>query len=167
MKKLFILFLLVGLIGACGTPAFFLRDVNRNLSHSMAVNNFKNTQHQYAFWGGTILSGENLKDTTELVVLAYPLDNFGEPIQDSRSYGRFIVVSDGYLERGEYAKDRRISLVGKLVALRKGKVDESSYTYPVLHVRQMKIWAEESDVIYDDSNVRFHFGIGIHRHHHW
>jgi len=165
MKKILFLVLLAGLVSACGTPSFFLRDVNKNLTHSIAVNNFATMKGQYAFWGGTILSGKNLKDSTELVILAYPLDNYGEPIKDSRSYGRFVAVHQGYLELGEYAKDRRVSLVGELIAKRKGIVGETEYTYPVLGVRQIKLWVDEPEVIYDDSHIRFHFGVGVYRDH--
>lgn len=164
MKKLLVLVLLSAVVAACGTPAFFLKDVNQNLTHSMAVDNFDALKGQYAFWGGTILSGKNLKDTTELVVLAYPLDNYGEPIKDSRSTGRFITVYQGYLELGEYAKDRRVTVVGQLVDKRKGKVGDTEYIHPVLSIRQIKLWIDEPPVIYDDSHIRFHFGVGVFRH---
>lgn len=167
MKKLLFLLFLTAVIGACGTPAFFLRDVNQNLSHSMAVANFDTSKGQHVFWGGTILSGKNLKNTTELVILAYPLNNYGEPLKDTSSYGRFVAVFQGYLELGEYAKDRRVTMVGQLTALRKGKVGERKYTYPVLNIRQTRIWIDEPDVLYDDSHIRFHFGVGVYRHHHW
>jgi len=165
MKKILILLFLTGLIGACGTPAFFLRDVNKNLTLSMAVNDFEHMKSQYAFWGGIILSGKNLKDTTEFEVLAYPLNNYGEPLLDTHSYGRFVVVNQGYLELGEYAQDRRVTVVGELTATRKGKVGDSDYSYPVLNARQLKLWIDEPEVIYQDPNFGFHFGIGIYHHH--
>lgn len=165
--RFIVLSLLVVVIGACARSNFFLRDVNKNLSHSIAVNRFADVKNQYAFWGGTILSGKNLKDKTELVILAYPLNNYGEPITDASSFGRFVVIQQGYLELGEYANDRNVSLVGQLTAIRKGNVGESQYIYPVLSAQQMRIWAEDPDVIYDDSHFRFHFGVGIHRHHHY
>jgi len=148
-------------IGACATPALFTRDVNKNLTHGMALNSFDTMKGQYVLWGGTILSGKNLEKTTELEILAYPLDDYGEPLKNAKSTGRFILVKIGYLELGEYAADRVITVVGQLIDKRDSKVGESNYTYPIIESQQIKIWPEESKYYYDDSDVRFHFGVGI------
>ena len=152
-------------ISACATPVFESPKINKKLTYSVALNNFDSMKGQYLMWGGTVLSGENLKDTTELEVLAYPLDGYGEPIKDSNSYGRFLVVKQGYLELGEYAKDRNITVMAQLKSLRKDKVGDSAYQYPIVEVEQIKLWPVEPTVIYDDYNSRFQFGIGIHHGH--
>ncbi|MBN4080231.1 Slp family lipoprotein, partial [Beggiatoa alba] len=85
------------------------------------------------------------------------------PIRETQSYGRFILSKQGYLELGEYAKDRWITVVGQLVAKHEGKVGETQYQYPVLDAQQIKIWPDEPRY-YDDSDVRFHFGIGVYHH---
>ena len=161
MKKFSVLIVLSFIIAACATPVLETSRVNRNLTLTLALDAFDNMQGQYALWGGIILSGKNQKNTTELEILAYPLDDYMEPVKDSKSFGRFILVKQGYLELGEYAKGRAVSVVGKLTGKRTGKVGESPYTYPVLEVQQIKIWPEESRYYYDDSDVRFHFGVGI------
>ncbi len=160
MKKFFMFFIIL-FISACATAGLETSRVNKSLTISMAVDTFDNMKGQYALWGGTILSGKNLEKTTELEILAYPLDDYAEPIKDTRSLGRFILVKQGYLELGEYSQGRQVSVVGKLIAKREGKVGESRYIYPVLEVQQLKIWPVETPYYYDDSDVRFHFGIGI------
>ncbi len=161
MKKFFALLMVTCFLAACATPVLETSRVNKNLTLTLALDTFDNMQGQYALWGGIILSGKNLEKTTELEILAYPLDDYFEPIKDSKSFGRFILVKQGYLELGEYAKGRAVSVVGELTGKRTGKVGDSQYTYPVLEVQQIKIWPEESKYYYDDSDVRFHFGIGI------
>ncbi len=161
MKKFFVLIMATFIIAACATPVLETSRVNKNLTLAIALDAFDNMQGQYALWGGIILSGKNLEKTTELEILAYPLDDYMEPIKDSKSVGRFILVKQGYLELGEYAKGRAVSVVGELSGKRTGKVGDSPYTYPVLGVQQLKIWPEESKYYYDDSDVRFHFGVGI------
>ncbi len=161
MKKFFVLFLIIFFLAGCATPGLETSRVNKNLTHAMALELFDNMRGQYALWGGIILSGKNLAKTTELEILAYPLDEYGEPIKDSNSFGRFIAVKQGYLELGEYAKGRTVTVVGQLTAKHEGLVGKSKYIYPILDVQQIKIWPKEPKYYYNDSDVRFHFGVGI------
>lgn len=164
MKKFFVLLIATFIIGACATPPLEISRVDKNLTLAMALDVFDKMQGHYAMWGGAILSGKNRAKTTELEILAYPLDGYAEPIKNSKSFGRFILVKDGYLELGEYSKGRLVTVVGELIGKREGKVGDSQYIYPVLEVQQLKIWPEESRYYYDDSDVRFHFGVGIFHH---
>ena len=159
--KLFFIFGFIFIISACATPVFTTTHVNKKLTPDLAINSFNLNKDQYVLWGGTLLSGTNFKDSTELEILAYPLDDYSEPIENSKSFGRFIAIDSGYLELGEYAKDRQVSFVGQLVELRKGKVGDSDYVYPVIAIQQIKLWPIEKDIYYDDHDVRFHFGVGI------
>jgi len=161
-------FFLIGLLSAlsfflsgCATSLFDTVTVNKKITPQLAVDEFNGYKNQNVFWGGVILSGRNLKDKTELEVLAYPLDAYDEPLESSPSLGRFIAVQAGYLELGEFAKDRRVSMVAELVDLRNGRVGESDYRYPVITVKQLKLWPVEIYPPYDDSDMRFHFGVGI------
>ncbi len=62
--------------------------------------------------GGYILDIENQEETTLITVLDSPLDMTDSPVTKDRSQGRFIVVSDGFLDPAVYAKDRRITVAG-------------------------------------------------------
>ena len=46
-------------------------------------------------WGGVIVSLENLSNTTELEIIAYPLTHSGQPDTDEPPEGRFIAVNGG------------------------------------------------------------------------
>ncbi len=108
-------------------------------------------------WGGTIISGKNLKDSTRLEVLAYPLDGDGWPGQDQKPLGRFFLSEQGYLETADYSKGRIITVVGTVQDIEQGKVGESPYIYPVLQSQQLHLW----DKIDQKSNTGVQFGIGI------
>ena len=56
-------------------------------------------------WGGTIVSTANLQNSTQIEVLAYPLDSSGRPNTDGAAQGRFILERSrlpgtGQLRRG-------------------------------------------------------------------
>ena len=161
MKKILILSIFGLLVSACATHGLNVKQVNKKLTYQFAMDYFDDMKGQTALWTGQIISGKNFKDSSEIEILAFPQNDYGEPIKDAQSYGRFLAVKQGYLELGEYAKDRWVTLVGTLDSKRKGKVGDSDYIYPVLKVQQIKVWPIEQPYYYDDSDVRFHFGIGV------
>ena len=146
------------LISSCASHGLNIKHVNRNITYPVALNNFEALKGQSVIWGGKIVAGKNLKNTTEIEILAFAQDSYDEPIKDSRSYGRFLAEHPGYLELGEYSKDRWVTLVGSLRAIRVAKVGESDYTYPVIHIEQIKLWPIETD--YPESDFGIHFGFG-------
>ncbi len=108
-------------------------------------------------WGGTILSGKNLTNTTRLEVLAYPLDGDGWPEREQKPLGRFFISEKGYLETANYAKGRIITVIGTISGVEQGKVGESAYTYPIIQSQQQHLW----DRIDRKSGTGVHFGIGV------
>lgn len=71
--------------------------------------------------GGVIVGLENLKQSTELQIIAYPLARNGRPDTDEPPVGRFIAVSAGYLESGDYARGRQVTVTGEIDRLREEK----------------------------------------------
>ena len=49
-------------------------------------------------WGGIILDTENKQDGSSLIVVAFPLDDDGEPQVSDQSTGRFIALADEFLK---------------------------------------------------------------------
>jgi len=109
-------------------------------------------------WGGVIVSLENLKQSTELQIIAYPLNRNGRPDTDEPPTGRFIAVSTGYLESGDYARGRQVTVTGEIDRLREGKVGQADYLFPVMHVRDIHLWPKQN---VGGVTPRFNFGFGI------
>ncbi|MCW8831606.1 MAG: Slp family lipoprotein, partial [Gammaproteobacteria bacterium] len=115
------------------------------------------SQGKTILWGGTILDTQNLEDSTQIEVLAYPLNSFHKPLQESKPLGRFIIRHQGYLEAATYAQGRLITVLGNIENSQRGKVGESTYVYPVISTKQLHLWS-----LHDDQNrTSFHLGIGI------
>jgi outer membrane lipoprotein len=107
-------------------------------------------------WGGVIIETKNLSETTEVQVLAYPLDEHGRPDTETNSTGRFIAQLPGYLEPVEYAVGRQVTTTGKLAGVRQGKVADSDYPFPILDCAEIALWPERKT----GSKPRIHFGFG-------
>jgi len=148
------------LLSACATgPAFDTAGVYRSLTPNNSVAKLPAAEGRQVLWGGVILRTTNLKDSTDIEVLGYPLDSDQKPQTDRQSLGRFIFQVQGYLEPATYAKDRLVTVVGKLSRSQAGKVGESDYVYPVIAAEQLYLWPEETD--YNTGGVRFGIGVGI------
>ena len=157
-QKLLLLSLLIGLLTSCATTANFdLTQVDQTLTPTSVIAEAKTSHGKIALWGGTILNTHNLKNSTQIEVLAYPLDSSHRPAQESKPLGRFIIQQKGYLEPADYAQGRLLTVLGSISDNQTGKVGESSYTYPVINAQQLHLWSLNND----PNNTRFHFGIGI------
>jgi len=158
-KLLHIALLLAGtlLLAACAsTPGFVTEGVDTTLTPQQALSEESLLQGKRVLWGGMIINSTNLKQQTRLEVLAYPLDSDHYPQTDKPPYGRFLLLREGYLETVDYAPGRLVSVVGRFTGSRRGRIDQSDYTYPLVTAEQLHLWPSGGR-----SEPRFHFGIGV------
>jgi outer membrane lipoprotein len=156
MRRLHLLLLL--LLSACATgPSFDTSRVNRSLTPGTAVAKLPSAEGKQVLWGGVIISTTNLKDSTHIEVLSYPLDSNDKPRSEQQPLGRFILKAKGFLEPATYAKDRMVTAVGTLAGSQPGKVGESDYVYPVIAAEQLYLWPKPGD----RDATRVYFGIGV------
>jgi len=97
----------------------------------------------------------NLKDATQIEVLTYPLNSLFRPQLDRPAGARILVRQPGFLEPANYARGRKITLLGTLSKVTPGRIGEADYRYPVVLAEQLKLWSNT------DTRTRFSFGLGI------
>ena len=95
---------------------------------------------QRAEWGGQILAVHNLRNRTELEVLAYPLSSGGRPSSTGTPLGRFIAVRSGFLEPADFAAGRFVTVSGVIGPPREGPVGEARYRYATLSAEALRLW---------------------------
>lgn len=160
-RVLFLILASLALAACAGTPPIESEGADAEITPSRAAQQFDSVKGRTVLWGGAILSGKNYEDYTELELLAYPLASDQRPQRSSRPIGRFIARFDGYLELAEYDTGRSLTVVGPVSDTREGSVGETPYTYPVVIAEQRHLWPEDRPQPRQDSNVRFHFGLGV------
>ncbi len=160
MKRPLPILLATFILGACaGGPRFDARDTDRAVTPKAAVAEQAIAKGKTVIWGGVILNTVNLRDSTRLEVLAYPLDGNQKPKLAETPLGRFIVGYAGYLEPADYAEGRVVTVRGTIGGITQGRIGETDYTYPLLTSGQIYLWPRGSQQ--DNSNVHFGIGIGI------
>jgi len=151
------------LLAACATkPEFDTAGIDTSITPQQAVKTLPAKkspalQGITIFWGGVIIASTNLKDATQFEILAYPLDGNNRPNTGQEPVGRFLAVQSGYLEAADYTQGRLMTVKGRMVDKRLGRIGEAEYTYPVVNVEQQYLWRKEGEF----SEPRVHFGIGV------
>jgi len=155
-----LLLVAAGAFNGCATgPRFDTRGVNAHITPATAVKDAAAVRDRRVLWTGMILNSRNLKDHTEMEVLAYPADSHHKPDLDREPLGRFLLEQPGYLETADYAQGRLITVVGVIGRAREGRIGEASYTYPVLTAAQLHLWPKSERG--QGAEPRIHFGIGV------
>jgi outer membrane lipoprotein len=95
--------------------------------------------------GGVIVDTKLTETGSQIEALFIPVNAYGDLKDTGRYQGRFLAVysrSKGLLDPLIYKKGREITLAGDFIGVRKGKIDELEYTYPVFEIRQIYLWEE-------------------------
>ncbi|OGI43664.1 MAG: hypothetical protein A2150_02245 [Candidatus Muproteobacteria bacterium RBG_16_64_11] len=151
-----LLLMLAAVLAACaGAPAFDTAGVDHTLTPGMAAAD-AGARGRQVQWGGVIVAASNLKDSTQLEVLAYPLTDGGAPDPQREALGRFLVLRPGYLETADFAPGRAVTAVGAILETRRLRIGDGEHTVPVLSAGQLRLWPRGYD-----SAPQLHFGFGI------
>lgn len=110
--------------------------------------------------GGEVLNAKRLSEGTVLEVLQLPLSN-GQPVGErSASRGRFLAIQKSFLDPATLSQSPRVTIVGEVAGARTQPLDESVHVYPVLEIKDVKVWPPESDLYGARPGPRFGVSIG-------
>lgn len=127
------------------------------LQVSQSPERYANAQ---VIWGGRIVGVRNLPSSSEIQVLAYPLDSSQRPKLKDNGSGRFIAVVQGYAEPMNYPAGAPITISGRLSGSRAGTVGEADYVFPLVSVDQAHVWTAK-EMEQGHNNVHFGVGVGV------
>jgi outer membrane lipoprotein len=92
-------------------------------------------------WGGEIIKTINQKDETTLIeIFQRPLTRMGEPEVTEPSGGRFLALSQEYLEPYIFREGMTITVAGDILGEKTRPLGEIEYRYPLLLSKEMYLW---------------------------
>ena len=150
MKRLLIMILAVLSLSACAPvlDRTLMEQGAREFRLAHLLETPEVFQDHLFILGGIIVDAKFLSEGSQIEALYIPVDRYGH-LRGSSSYeGRFLAVfprTKGLLDPMIYKKGREITLAGSFTGIRKGKIDEMEYAYPVFEVRQIYLWEEQRD----------------------
>lgn len=104
-------------------------------------------QGQSVIFGGKVLTARRQKDGTKIEILQLPLDRSARPGYDlTQSQGRFIAIHREFLDPATLPPGTRVTVRGEVSGSVTQSLDEVDYTYPVVNIKQVQVWAASEDL---------------------
>lgn len=100
--------------------------------------------HLFIF-GGMIVDTKLVETGSQVEALFVPVDRYGNLKDTSQYQGRLIAHyprSKGLLDPLIFRRGREITVAAYFVEVRKGKIDDIEYVYPVFEIDQIYLWEE-------------------------
>lgn len=102
---------------------------------------------QSVVFGGKVLTARRQKDGTRIEILQLPLDRSTRPGYDlTQSQGRFIALYREFLDPATVPHGTRITVTGEVSGSITLPLDETDYTYPVIDIKRVQVWAGSEDL---------------------
>ena len=147
MRDMLTMLSIAVLLTAC-TPVLS-KELMREGSRDVSFERMREAPDEYKgklfILGGLIVNSRLTEQGSQIEALYVPVDSSGNLNEGSQIEGRFLAIypkSKGLLDPVVYERGRSITLAGEFVEVRKGKIDEMDYTYPVFEVREIHLWRE-------------------------
>lgn len=138
------LVLLVMLAGCASTQEAENRQALTFLQVKATPDSFRG---QSVIFGGKVLTARRQKDSTRIEILQLPLDQSLRPGYDlTRSQGRFIALQREFLDPATIPPGTRITVTGEVSGSITLPLDETDYTYPVIDIKRVQVWAGSEDI---------------------
>lgn len=118
------------------------READRTLSFAQLRADPEAFRDHTVILGGEILRCDNMQEGTLLEILQKPLDGYEKPQLTDLTEGRFMARCADYLDPAVYKRGREITIAGRVLGARKGRIGEGEYTYPLISCLEVYLWPE-------------------------
>ncbi len=118
------------------------------------LKNPENYKGKIVILGGIIASSINTEEGTFIEVVQKPLDSQGRPKDIDISYGRFIILYEGYLDTAIYSTGREVTVVGEVIGKKVRQLGQIMYPYLFLKSKELYLFEPKAP-------LPIRIGIGI------
>ena len=123
------------------------------VDYQTATDNPQQVVGEQARWGGVIADVRNGEEFTIIEMVNFPLKSWGRPTVGDDSNGRFLALIDGFVDPAVYEQGRSLTILGTLQEVQTGKIDDYTYTYPVIKASGHYLWKKETPK--SDAQINF------------
>ncbi len=97
-------------------------------------------------FGGKVLGARRLKEGTRIEILQLPLTSSSQPTTDlNKSQGRFVALQKQFLDPATIPPGTFVTITGEVAGSLTMPLDETEYTYPLLYITNLRVWAEDDE----------------------
>lgn len=165
-KGVLLIFIAVTLTGCATAISRDMRvEADMDLHFTEVSENPEAFKGETVIWGGDIIEVTNFKEKTHIEVLQKPTAINLKPRHTDESYGRFMVLADGYLDPAIYSTGRQVTVAGEIIGEKLMSLGEMEYVYPLLKAREIHLWAERTREPYPYPYY-YHYPVRLHWRYH-
>jgi outer membrane lipoprotein len=148
----------ISVIAGCSPPfpKELLEKVEKNVPFAALQKESEKYAGKLLMVGGVIVDTKNLKEGTRIEVLQKPLDGEGRPEQTDETGGRFLVVTQQFLDGAVFHRGRLITVIGDVAPPQVLPLGEIEYRYPVVAAKALHLWSPYA-------GPYFSVGVGVYR----
>jgi outer membrane lipoprotein len=114
--------------------------VDRTLDYRAIAADPPGAKGKTVLLGGTIVQTVPKPGLTEIDVVQKSLDSSEAPRLTDRSEGRFLIVSEQFLDPAVYSPGRDITVAGEVLDPQTRRIGEIDYRYPVVQAIELRLW---------------------------
>jgi outer membrane lipoprotein len=153
-RRIVIAALFVAALAACAPPFSrqLLDQVDRTVDFAALQREPGRYTGKVVMFGGIIVEARNLKEGSQLEVLQQGLDGEGRPVRSDETAGRFLIVTERFLDAAVFHRGREVTVIGEVAGQQTLPLGQIEYRYPVIRARDIHLWSPYSGP---------HFSIGI------
>lgn len=137
------------LLSSCVAPVLskrYLLEGERTVSFAQLRENPNDYKGRLFVLGGVIIRTRLVEAGSQIEAIHVPVDHEGYFEERGRSEGRYLAVlpkEEAMLDPAVYRRGRRVTLAAEFADIRKGRIDEMKYDYPVFQIKQVYLWPRE------------------------
>ena len=132
---------LLPLFASCAPISKDLRKEAEPISFTEVFKNPEAYRGKIVIWGGEVIQTTNQKDGTSLIeVFQKPLDWEEEPERREPSGGRFMVLTERFIDPHIYREGREVTVAGEIIGEKTQLLGQMEYRYPLLLSKQIHLW---------------------------
>jgi outer membrane lipoprotein len=150
--------LLIAVLGVAGCASPFAKETLERVDRSITFRELQRDPDAYkgrwVMLAGVIIETRNTKGGTSIEMLQKPMDRRGRPYETDATEGRFIIMTDRFLDDAVYHRGRRITVIAEVAGRKVLPLGEIEYQYPVVVPKELHLWEPSS-------GPQFFFSVGV------
>lgn len=150
MKNICILLLLLSNLILFSCAPVLSKSYLKEGEHEVSFNALRTNPVQYKgklyVFGGVIVQTRLTEEGSQIEAMQVPVDRYGYFKEHGRSEGRFLAIipkEGSMLDPEVFQARRRVTFAGEFQGVRKARIDEMDYVYPVFVIKQIYLWPKE------------------------
>jgi len=154
------------LVSACAEPKVIPPELEEQIDSSVSFRDLQASpqalQGRTVLLGGEVLGARRIQEGVELEVLQLPVKDDDPPTERRmESQGRFLAIDRGAGDPASFPPGTKMTLIGSVAGEETRRLDESTYRYPVVEVKHLYVWSDDTYRDRSRSNVGLFGGVGF------